>query len=671
VLLSSSILPNWAAQEAGPVNSEVVSNPVSTYNASSGDLIAAFAVQSTAGGDETDIVVSAYKPDGSGGLELDTSFGDYNNDGISTIGGGTVGHPGGESGFSIVNVAALINGDPSQVDHFGISPLGIVVDSSGQIDVFFGSFYTGPGGIGLLQLEASGTPNSSFGNWLGLDSGNGQGGNGAEEITIIGTDANPETPFSNAVAIDPLNEDILVAGHSDYFAGGGNFGEIFAFNSSGSSAGSFDSSFGNTLATQVGQFQINNPDDSAANFSRVTADSSGNIFATDSWTGTTPGVGVVKILSDGSAVASSFGSTGWSEITSIPGASGAGTLSDPFGIGLTSDGHIIVGGSANNGYFLSTLDSSGNPVTTADVGQQYIGGYPSGSGPLPPTQMAVNPDGDVVVNANPAFVDSGTWFSGTSNSEALYDPYAPDSTIGNISAAVFYDGGVVLVGSDTPPTGDTNAGTPGLTLAVYGNTPLAPSLTTSAQSIFTHGTTPGIAYGIPLNVDVLHDQPVASGFGVSIEGRSTEGTRNPETIQFTFAGPISEGPDFIVPPPANALGGTDGTFVSASVSGDVLDVVVDNVNNKQTMIVTVNGVMNTSTGVEGSYHIDVGVLWGDTDGDGVVGGSDFTSVITNLGKAVTLSNFRDDFGCDGAIDGTDFTLLVGDLGKSFPGSELP
>jgi hypothetical protein len=55
-------------------------------------------------------------------------------------------------------------------------------------------------------------------------------------------------------------------------------------------------------------------------------------------------------------------------------------------------------------------------------------------------------------------------------------------------------------------------------------------------------------------------------------------------------------------------------------------------------------------------------LLGDTNLDGVVSGSDFTTLLGNFGKSASAWD-QGDFNYDGVVNGTDFTLLVGNLGK--------
>jgi hypothetical protein len=63
-------------------------------------------------------------------------------------------------------------------------------------------------------------------------------------------------------------------------------------------------------------------------------------------------------------------------------------------------------------------------------------------------------------------------------------------------------------------------------------------------------------------------------------------------------------------------------------------------------------------------------LYGDTNLDGVVDGSDFTTLVTNLGKSVSGGWQDGDFTYDGIVTGTDFSLLASNFGKTANGTSV-
>jgi autotransporter-associated beta strand protein len=91
---------------------------------------------------------------------------------------------------------------------------------------------------------------------------------------------------------------------------------------------------------------------------------------------------------------------------------------------------------------------------------------------------------------------------------------------------------------------------------------------------------------------------------------------------------------------------------------------------------------NTHYGIgyaDGADDIAVGIssgqievkytLYGDTDLDGSVTGTDFTNLVSNLGKSGRVWD-QGDFDYDGSVTGIDFTLMVSNLGRSASGADV-
>ena len=62
----------------------------------------------------------------------------------------------------------------------------------------------------------------------------------------------------------------------------------------------------------------------------------------------------------------------------------------------------------------------------------------------------------------------------------------------------------------------------------------------------------------------------------------------------------------------------------------------------------------------------MGVLVGDTNGDGSVNASDIGQTKAQSGNAVTGSNFREDVKVDGNINASDIGLVKSKSGTSLP-----
>ena len=67
----------------------------------------------------------------------------------------------------------------------------------------------------------------------------------------------------------------------------------------------------------------------------------------------------------------------------------------------------------------------------------------------------------------------------------------------------------------------------------------------------------------------------------------------------------------------------------------------------------------------------MGVLVGDTTGDGVVNSSDVNQVQSQLHQPVTSSNFRDDANADGIINPADVNLVKSKLGTGLNSMHEP
>jgi hypothetical protein len=97
-----------------------------------------------------------------------------------------------------------------------------------------------------------------------------------------------------------------------------------------------------------------------------------------------------------------------------------------------------------------------------------------------------------------------------------------------------------------------------------------------------------------------------------------------------------------------------------TVSGNTVTIPLTNVTTQQVIQVRLNGVNGAS------FIIPMGVLAGDTNGDGSVSASDIGQTKSQSGNAVTGSNFREDLTVDGNINASDIGLV-----KSKSGNVLP
>ena len=163
----------------------------------------------------------------------------------------------------------------------------------------------------------------------------------------------------------------------------------------------------------------------------------------------------------------------------------------------------------------------------------------------------------------------------------------------------------------------------------------------SAASRKVHGTVP---FDIPL--------PQTSPRGVECR---TGGAAGEYTIVFRFANPISS---------CGSVSGANGT---ASVGSDTSECLVQlsGVPNAQYTTVTLNNVVDQQSNT-GSVSATVGVLVGDTTGNGAVNSSDISQTKSQSGQTVTSGNFRTDVTVNGSINSSDISLVKSKSGTALP-----
>jgi hypothetical protein len=142
-----------------------------------------------------------------------------------------------------------------------------------------------------------------------------------------------------------------------------------------------------------------------------------------------------------------------------------------------------------------------------------------------------------------------------------------------------------------------------------------------------------------------------------IECRSG-GPSNDHTIVVTFFGNVTVNG---TPQAAVTLGtgmiGSDGNSNGGmvGVSGNTVTIPLTSVANAQTINVTLYDV-NYGAG-NMNLVIPMGVLVGDTTGNGMVNSSDITQTKSKVGQALTVSNFREDVTTGGVINAADVSLV--------------
>ncbi len=168
----------------------------------------------------------------------------------------------------------------------------------------------------------------------------------------------------------------------------------------------------------------------------------------------------------------------------------------------------------------------------------------------------------------------------------------------------------------------------------------------SAVSRKTHGTVDAFDINLPLTGDV--------GTTPGIECR-TGGVSGVYQVIVAFPSPVTVTSVMVVPDP-NAPGAT-GSLVDFTPSGSEITVNLTNVSNVQTITITLVGVNDGINTNAYDVIVPMGVLIGDTSGDGMVDSSDVSLTQSKSGQTVDASNFREDVNLNGSITRSDVSLV--------------
>lgn len=154
--------------------------------------------------------------------------------------------------------------------------------------------------------------------------------------------------------------------------------------------------------------------------------------------------------------------------------------------------------------------------------------------------------------------------------------------------------------------------------------------------------------------------PLTGPPGIECRREQTTGTHH---VIFSFATPVTVTGATVTPSGTGQTAEKDGPPVR---SGDGKEVTVNlkNVTNAQTITVKLLGVSDgTSTN---DISVRMGVLLGDTTGNGVVDSGDITQTRRQSGQVSTESNKRIDLTTDGVINSGDITLVRRQSGTALP-----
>jgi serine protease AprX len=313
------------------------------------------------------------------------------------------------------------------------------------------------------------------------------------------------------------------------------------------------------------------------------------------------------------------------------------TVSTPPG----TSGYVYSAGALNTGTDTIASFSSRGPVT-ADGSNRL---KPDLSAPGTNTRSASNSCDSCYTTASGTsmatpHVAGGTALLLSSNTSLIHDWATSEGLLSNNAAHILNgtcDGGTPVVPNNTYGWGRIDI------FAAAQQALLLPELTT-AVSRRMHGAAG--TFDIPLP---QFGQP-------GVECRNTGGNY---TQVFTFSTNVVSGS-------AAVTGGTGNVSGSPTFSGNTMTVNLTGVIDVQKITVTLTNVSDPNGHVLPQTSVSMNVLVGDVNGNKIVNATDVALVKSQVGQAVTGSNFREDVNADGSISSSDVALTKSHVGDGLP-----
>ena len=194
-----------------------------------------------------------------------------------------------------------------------------------------------------------------------------------------------------------------------------------------------------------------------------------------------------------------------------------------------------------------------------------------------------------------------------------------------------------LLGSETVPSVFSNVA----------NVTVAPGIP-RVTSRKTHGTAGAFDIDLPLTGPAGIE--CRNGGGASLDTHQ---------VVFHFAQPATFTNASVTPGP-----GKTAAIDTTSNTGTEVAVNLKNVSNAQTLTVTLTGV-NAGAGST-NITVPMGVLSGDTTGNGTVNSTDVSQTKLQSGAVVGVSNFRNDVTVNGGINSSDVSSVKAKSGTALP-----
>jgi hypothetical protein len=175
---------------------------------------------------------------------------------------------------------------------------------------------------------------------------------------------------------------------------------------------------------------------------------------------------------------------------------------------------------------------------------------------------------------------------------------------------------------------------------------IEPLSVASAVSRKTHG--PGGNFDL--------DLPLTGDMGVECRSAGDTGAH---TLLFTFTNNVSSGT-------ATVTGGTGAVSGSPTLTANTMSVNLTGVTDAQELTVTLSGVTDAYAQGIPATPVKMNVLLGDTTGDGSVNSTDIAHTRSQVGSAVTDTNFRHDVTTDNTINSSDIATIKAQSGGGLP-----
>ncbi|MGI9089164.1 MAG: dockerin type I domain-containing protein [Chthoniobacterales bacterium] len=361
---------------------------------------------------------------------------------------------------------------------------------------------------------------------------------------------------------------------------------------------------------------------------------------------------------------------------------------------IDSAGNIYVAWSMNNA---RTNEFSIWFAASHDHGKTFYGPFPVSTGPLAPDETSVLPwvaagdNGRVDIvwyqssnvadpNTMPAGSPWNVMFAQSLNGNAR----EPIFTVVQAGDHVMHKGSIStggLIGSSDRSLLDyfeVNIGPDGLANIIY-----ADNGATATHAEFARQSGGSLAKANPTFPTCLQSISIAP---ISAVSRKTHGSAGPFDIDLpligtpgiecrsggatkdfkviiSFANPVTVNG---TPDKARVTSGS-GTVTNVTVNGALVTVDLTQVLDVQKITITL---FSVSDGTQsGDVSVSMGMLLGDTNGDGSVSGADVTQTKAqagNLAHGDPSANFREDVTVDGSISGADVTLVKRNAGNQLP-----